>query len=150
MEIRELNENELDQLLELYKDLHEADDPLPDEAIVQEVWSQIQNNRGFLCFGLFDKGQLIGSCCLVVVANLTRGCRPYAVIENVVVHRELRGRGYGHSILEHALNYAWLKNCYKVMLLTGRLNEETFKFYESAGFSRHAKQALIAKPLDTE
>ncbi|WNO10047.1 GNAT family N-acetyltransferase [Teredinibacter sp. KSP-S5-2] len=150
MEIRELNESELDQLLELYKDLHESDDPLPDETIVQEVWGHIQNNKDFLCYGLFDKGKLIGSCCLIIVANLTRGCRPYAVLENVVVHRDRRGRGYGRSMLEHALNTAWLKNCYKVMLLTGRLNEDTFKFYESAGFDRHAKQAFIAKPSDTK
>jgi hypothetical protein len=32
------------------------------------------------------------------------------------------------------------------MLLTGRLDLETFKFYESVGFKRHTKQAFIAKP----
>ena len=146
MEIRELNENELDQLLDLYKDLHDADDALPERAIVQEAWNSIQNNSGFLCYGLFEKNLLISSCCLVITANLTRGCRSYAVIENVVTLKDQRSKGYGRSILKHALDYAWSKNCYKVMLLTGRLNEETYKFYESVGFSRHSKQAFIAKP----
>ncbi|MBK6004527.1 hypothetical protein JJB11_00365 [Ramlibacter ginsenosidimutans] len=36
--------------------------------------------------------------------------------------------------------------CYKVMLQTGRLDEGTFRFYESAGFDRHGKQAFIARP----
>lgn len=45
-------------------------------------------------------------------------------------------------MLKHALTYAWSRNCYKVMLLTGRKNEATYRFYESAGFDRHAKQAF--------
>ena len=40
------------------------------------------------------------------------------------------------------MTYAWSRNCYKVMLLTGRKNEATYRFYESAGFDRHAKQAF--------
>lgn len=38
---------------------------------------------------------------------------------------------------------------YKVMLLTGRKDEGTFKFYESAGFDRHTKQAFVARPTKT-
>ena len=39
-----------------------------------------------------------------------------------------------------------LTHCYKVMLLTGRLDAATFRFYENAGFDRHGKQAFVAKP----
>ena len=31
------------------------------------------------------------------------------------------------------------------MLLTGRKDEATFQFYESAGFNRNDKQAFVAK-----
>ncbi|MDM0009985.1 transposase [Variovorax sp. J22G73] len=34
---------------------------------------------------------------------------------------------------------------YKVMLMTGRKDEATFRFYEAAGFNRDDKQAFIAK-----
>jgi hypothetical protein len=34
---------------------------------------------------------------------------------------------------------------YKVMLLTGRKDEGTYRFYESAGFDRYSKQAFLAK-----
>jgi hypothetical protein len=43
------------------------------------------------------------------------------------------------------LDFAWSQGCYKVMLMTGRKDEATFRFYESAGFSRDGKQAFIAK-----
>lgn len=38
------------------------------------------------------------------------------------------------------------REIYKVMLLTGRKDAATLRFYEGAGFDRHGKQAFIAKP----
>jgi hypothetical protein len=32
------------------------------------------------------------------------------------------------------------------MLLTGRKDQATLRFYEQAGFDRHGKQAFVAKP----
>jgi hypothetical protein len=50
-------------------------------------------------------------------------------------------------MLKHALAYAWSVESYKVMLMTGRKDESTLRFYQAAGFDRHGKQAFIAKPL---
>jgi GNAT superfamily N-acetyltransferase len=144
--IRELKENELDDLLELYKYLHDKDEPLPDRQIIESVWNEIQEKNNFIYFGVFIDEKLIASCTLSVIPNLTRGCRPYGLIENVVTHSEYRRKGYGKAVVEFALQHAWDKSCYKVMLLTGRKNEGTYRFYESAGFDRHAKQAFLAKP----
>lgn len=146
MKIRKIKAHELTPLLDLYQHLHTADDPLPAESVVQSVWGEIENNPAVHCFGLFLEKMLVSSCILVIVPNLTRGCRPYGLIENVVTHAEHRGKGLGKEILHHTLDFAWQQNCYKVMLMTGRLNEQTFRFYESVGFNRHSKQAFIARP----
>lgn len=69
-----------------------------------------------------------------------------SVIENVVTHSAHRSRGHGQALLRHALSFAWSQGCYKVMLMTGRKDEAIFRFYESAGFDRHDKQAFIARP----
>lgn len=148
MDIRELEHSELDQLLELYAHLHDEDDPLPPDQAVHNVWEQIRKDENHKVFGVFANNRLVASCVLCIVPNLTRGCRPYGVIENVVTHTDHRRRGFGKAVLRHALAYAWSNNCYKVMLLTGRKNESTFRFYESAGFDRQAKQAFLAKPRD--
>ena len=148
MDIRELNESELEQLLELYQHLHEGDDPLPPAQGVNEVWEQIRKDGNHKVFGVFSDDVLISSCVLCIIPNLTRGCRPYGVIENVVTRRDHRRRGFGKAVLQHALTHAWSRNCYKVILLTGRKDESTYRFYESAGFDRHYKQAFLAKPSD--
>jgi GNAT superfamily N-acetyltransferase len=144
--IRELIESDLDALLELCTHLHDADDPRPDAQTVRDVWQTICANPAFTYFGGFVEERLAASCTLTIIPNLTRGCRPYGLIENVVTHAEFRRQGYGRAVLRHALAWAWEHHCYKVMLLTGRKNETTYRFYESVGFDRNAKQAFLAKP----
>ena len=146
MEIREIKENELTELLDLYSHLHSSDEPLPRIDVVNGIWREIQTNPNIQYFGLYIDGRLVSSCTISIIPNLTRGCRPYGVIENVVTHKDFRRMGYGRDILAHALEYAWSRNCYKVMLQTGRKDEATSRFYESVGFDRHEKQAFLARP----
>ena len=146
MVIREIRVSELSELLALYRHLHESDDPLPETNVVEGIWKQIQTDPNLRYWGVFVDGMLVSSCALCIVPNLTRGCRPYGLIENVVTHVDHRRKGHGQAILRAALKYAWSRNCYKVMLLTGRKNEATYQFYESVGFDRHTKQAFLVKP----
>lgn len=146
MKIRTIEKDELLQLLDLYQYLHEIDVELPEIATVRSEWEKIQSHDNLIYFGGFINDALISSCTLIIVPNLTRGCRPFGLIENVVTHKLHRRKGYGKAILKEALRHSWENNCYKVMLMTSRINEETFEFYESAGFSRYGKQAFLAKP----
>ena len=146
MNIRELQSQDLQSLLALYAHLHEHDEPPPTRGFAEAVWSEALANPRIKYFGGFASGSLVSSCTLTVIPNLTRACRPYGVIENVVTHVEHRGKGWGKAILGRALGEAWRQDCYKVMLLTGRKDEATLRFYEKAGFDRHGKQAFVAKP----
>ncbi len=146
MNIREIAASELQELLSLYEHLHTSDDPPPDRTVLESLWQDIQKNPLLKYFGGFIDDKLISACTLTITPNLTRGCHPYGVIENVVTHRDFRRKGHGRSVLNHALSYAWKQSCYKVMLMTGRKDEGTYRFYESVGFDRNAKQAFLAKP----
>ena len=145
--IRELRSQDLQSLLGLYAHLHDHDDLPPPTSIVEAVWAEALANPRIKYFGGFDSGSLVSSCTLTVIPNLTRACRPYGVVENVVTHAAHRGQGWGRAILARTLDEAWRQHCYKVMLLTGRKDEATLRFYERAGFNSNDKQAFIAKPL---
>lgn len=146
METRELHEGELDDLLALYSHMHASDDPLPERREVEAVWKQVRDSRSFRYLGVFVDGRLVSSCTLSIIPNLTRGCRPYGVIENVVTHAAHRRRGCGTAVLKKALALARESRCYKVMLCTGRKSKEIGSFYESAGFDGQVKRAFLAKP----
>ncbi|GAB2830845.1 GNAT family N-acetyltransferase [Comamonas piscis] len=144
--IRPLVDTDLAALLTLYTHLHPADDARPPQPEVQAIWQGLMADPCQLYLGGFVGVQLVSSCVLLVIPNLTRGCRPYALIENVVTHADHRQRGYGRALLHAALAYAWGKNCYKAMLMTGSKDESTLRFYADAGFDGSDKQAFVARP----
>lgn len=148
MNVREITASELKNLLELYQYLHTEDDPLPDLDTMESIWQEIRVSPYHKYFGTYVEGRLVSSCALTLTPNLTRGCRPYGVIENVVTDASFRKRGFASAVLKKALDFSWSSNCYKVMLMTGRKDEATFQFYESAGFNRNDRQAFIAMPPD--
>lgn len=144
--ISEIQDNELDALLDLYKHLHRKDRPLPRREKLATVWSAICRDENIRYFVFKRDGLIISGCHLVIVPNLTRGAKPYAFIENVVTRKEYRNQGIGGKLVKHALEFAWSKDCYKVMLMTGRKNQKVYQFYESLGFDGDAKRAFLAKP----
>ena len=146
MLIRGIQSHELNSLLDLYAHLHTEDDPRPEQEVIEAVWQEALANPRCRYFGAYEGNQLISSCTILVIPNLTRACRPYGVIENVVTHSEFRNKGHGKAVLAQALAFAWSERCYKVMLLTGRKDEATMRFYEGAGFDRNGKRGFVAKP----
>jgi GNAT superfamily N-acetyltransferase len=145
LNIRLLEESELDALLMLYRHLHVEDEPLtPDVA--KQVWRELRSSLRYRYLGAFVNEQLVSSCALTVIPNLTRGGRPYGVIENVVTPPSHRRQGVGRRVLQKALSLAWSERCYKVTLATGRRDEAIIRFYASAGFVPHEKQAFVARP----
>ena len=146
MHIRRIATDELGQLLALYQHLHPQDEPLPDTATIESIWRELMANPRYQYLGVFREDRLVASCTLTLVPNLTHGCKPYGLIENVVTHADYRQRGLGKSLLRHTLEQAWAAGCYKVMLLTGRKDEATLGFYAAAGFDPNDKQAFVARP----
>ena len=74
---------------------------------------------------------------------MTRNIRPYALIENVVTHKDFRKKGYATECLNYAKEIAERENCYKIMLLTGAKDNSTLRFYSNAGYSSTDKTAFI-------
>jgi len=146
MHIGALAPHDLDALLALYAHLNPADAPLPERPAVEAAWQELLTSPRYNCFGVYLENTLVSTCTLATVPNLTRGCKPYGLIENVVTHPAHRNKGHGKAVLAHALSFAWAQGCYKVMLLTGSKREAVYRFYEAAGFDRNEKQAFVARP----
>ncbi len=140
--IRELNVNDFDGLMELYKYLH--NNPVPDKTDeVMAVWNKILTDKDHHIIVAEENGKLVSSCVCVIIPNLTHGQQPYAFVENVVTDPEYRGRGLATACLVYAKEIARKENCYKLMLLTGSKLESTLNFYEHAGYNSNDKTAFI-------
>ena len=142
--IREIERDDLPELLELYTFLHDNPYPAISPAI-EAIWSDILGDANHhILLGHAD-GKLVSSCVVVIVRNLTRGQRPYALIENVITHPGFRKRGCGSRVLAAARDLAAGENCYKIMLMTGSKEDGTLNFYRQAGYNSNDKTAFIQR-----
>ena len=140
--VREAVKEDLDELLNLYLFLHEKNIPENSEHL-ENTWKTIIEDINHHIVVKEINGKIVSSCVCVIVPNLTRNIRPYALIENVVTNKEYRGKGYATECLNYAKEIAIKNDCYKMMLLTGTKNENTVAFYKSAGYNSDDKIAFI-------
>jgi len=140
--VREAVKEDLDELLNLYLFLHEKNIPENSEHL-ENTWKTIIEDINHHIVVKEINGKIVSSCVCVIVPNLTRNIRPYALIENVVTNEEYRGKGYATECLNYVKEIAIKNNCYKMMLLTGTKNENTLAFYKSAGYNSDDKIAFI-------
>lgn len=140
--VREVYDNELNELLELYVHLHE--DSIPEMTKhLEKTWENICKDANHHIIVKEADGRIVSSLVCVIIPNLTRGIRPYAFVENVVTHSEYRGKGYATECLNYAREIAKQEGCYKMMLLTGSKEESTLAFYRKAGYNSTDKTAFV-------
>ena len=102
--VREIKENELNELLELYLFLHEDCVPQTTEHL-KNTWKTILEDKNHHIIVKEVNGKIVSSCVCVIIPNLTRNVRPYAFIENVVTHSDFRGKGYATLLIKNVQKY---------------------------------------------
>lgn len=140
--VREANVEELQEILELYLDLHEESVPEKSENLAN-TWEQIIQDENHHLIVKIVGGKIVSSCVCVIIPNLTRNVRPYALVENVVTRSDYRGKGYATECLDYAKEIAEKQGCYKMMLLTGAKEQRTLDFYRKAGYNSTDKTAFV-------
>lgn len=90
-----------------------------------------------------EEGKVVSSVQMAIIESLTHNVRPFAIIENVVTHKDYWKRGFASALLERATEIAREHNCYKVFLETGSNRESTLNFYKNNGFVIDEKHSCL-------
>jgi GNAT superfamily N-acetyltransferase len=133
IEVRPASQADLPALLGLYAELHPSDPPLTAPAAAR-IWRDIEAQVGRTILLAHAAATVVGTVDCAVLPNLTRGGRPFMLVENVVVDPGHRRTGVGAALLEAAVGLARRAGCYKVQLLSRAEREAAHRFYESRGF----------------
>ena len=90
--------------------------------------------------------EIVTSCYLNIIPNMTWGPAPYALIENVVTTARHRRNGYGRECIAHAIDFAFTKKgCFKILLSSSQRDERTRAFYKSVGFDQSKDGYVVYK-----
>ena len=145
MEIRELNEGDLESLVKLYEQLDGSNEGFTVKA-ARSVWkSEIEGNKNIKYFGAIEDGKVVSTCFCLIIPNLTRLGSSACFVENVVTDKDYRGQGLGKKIMERAIAFARERDCYKVILESASFRKEAHQFYKNLGFDGDSKKAFIMK-----
>jgi GNAT superfamily N-acetyltransferase len=95
-----------------------------------------QPNRGRV-FVARDPGSnyLIGMVNLLFTISTAEGGF-VILLEDLMIHPQHRGRGFGTMLLDYSIRYAREKNFLRITLLTDKVDHPSVRFFEKLGFRR--------------
>jgi len=134
LRVRRADVEDLQALLGLLSQLHEDEPPLGPGPARLAALDRILSAPGRVLLLAEGEGLAIGTLDLLIVENLTRGGRPWATIENLVVDRAHRRLGAGGALLSAATEIAREAGCYKLQLVSHSRRAGAHALYEQAGF----------------
>jgi ribosomal protein S18 acetylase RimI-like enzyme len=130
--IRKLTDADIDSLAELYK-LFWNDDQNINKMKLR--FDELKNNQKyiFLCAAIDDR--VIGTIMGIICEELYGDCKPFLVMEDLVVHNDFRNMKIGTLLLTELEKIGKENECSQIIFITESNRKETISFYEKLGFN---------------
>lgn len=142
MIIREMVEEDIPELAQLYRQFWN------EESCVETMCNQFtkfQKNNSHILISAVRNNKLIGSVMGVICEEMYGDCRPFLVLENMIVDKNYRDKGVGKALISKLEEIAAERNCTQVILVTESNRIDACKFYESAGYNPETHKAFKKK-----
>ncbi|MCX7710842.1 MAG: GNAT family N-acetyltransferase [Clostridia bacterium] len=130
-----ISQVELDDLEELSNLYEELSGSKTDSGKMLENFKWMKSNPDYIVLGAKYGRKLVGTLMGIICHDIVGACRPFMVIENVVVDSRMRGKGVGKELLYKIEEMGRERNCYYTMFVSNAQRKEAHKFYESVGYS---------------
>lgn len=126
---------DLPALTELVMNLLDVSGDFTPDRILQERGLQLileQPSRGRI-FVVRNDDQIFGMVNLLFTISTARGGF-VILMEDVVIHPDHRGQGYGTMLVDYVMEFARKKQFKRITLLTDRISAESQEFFKKRGF----------------
>ena len=135
MQIRELMSDDLEALDGLYRQFWGQPSCLP------KMWATYQRlsmSPNYIFLVAEKNGHLAGSVMGIVCEELYGDCRPFMVIEDVIVDGDCRRDGIGSALMRELEERALKADCSYIIFVTETTRDEAHRFYASLGYETDA------------
>lgn len=130
--IDKIKRSDLVELASLYEELLGEKTNMEN---MKESFSRIDSNPDYMLVGAKDSEEkLLGSVLGIICHDIVGECKPFMVIDNVIVKSGCRGLGVGKKLMTFIEDYARERGCYYTIFVSSSYRKEAHKFYESIGY----------------
>lgn len=138
--IEKIHSEDLLELSNLYKELSGNKTNMEK---MKENYDWINTNQDYILIGAKDDNKnLVGSLLGILCHDVVGECRPFMVLENVIVKSNCRGLGIGKKLMNFIEDYCRSINCYYIIFVSSKNRKEAHKFYEALGYDINAVQGF--------
>lgn len=123
--------DDLESLAQLYKELSGEETDL---FKMKENFNWMASNPNYVILTAKEDNLVVGSVMGIICLDLVRQCKPFMVIENVIVKNGWRGRGIGERLMEEIEEIGRERECFYTMFVSGGHRKEAHKFYKAIGY----------------
>lgn len=133
IKIEKANYSDIEDLTKLYEELLGRETNLEK---FNEIFNLIDSNNNYtLVIAKDEDKNIVGSILGIICYDLGGDCKPFMVIENLIVKSNCRNMGIGKKLVIFIEEFARQRNCYFTMLVSAYKRKEAHKFYESIGYA---------------
>ncbi|MBI4690153.1 MAG: GNAT family N-acetyltransferase [Nitrospirae bacterium] len=135
--VRPANTNDLGSCIELLGLLFSREKEFKPDPLVQRKGLEtiIENPEAGAVFVYESEGVIQGMVVVLFTISTALG-KKAAILEDMIVLPDSRGKGIGTSLIRHAMEFASNIGCGRITLLTDHDNEPAHKFYNGQGFMK--------------
>lgn len=130
--VEAVKDEDLEELAMLFEELSESKTNY--EKMV-ENFNWMKANPDYVLLGAKYNGELAGTIMGIICRDMVGECKPFMVIENVIVKSSRRGKGIGKILMHKLEDIGRERDCYYTMFVSLMRRREAHKFYESVGYS---------------
>ena len=131
MQIRKLKEDDLVSLAGLYKQFWGESSSLEK---MRATFQRLEKNPNYILLVADKQNILVGSVMGIICEELYGNCRPFMVVEDVIVDRYQRRLGIASALMKELEGYAVKHDCNYIIFVTESERREAHRFYESLGY----------------
>jgi len=135
MEIRKLTEDDLVSLAVLYQQFW---DEVSSLEKMRTTFQRLKRNPNYILLVADQQNNLVGSVMGIICEELYGDCKPFMVVEDVIVDKRQRRLGIASSLMKELERCASENNCNYIIFVTESERTEAHRFYESIGYKSDA------------
>jgi ribosomal protein S18 acetylase RimI-like enzyme len=102
---------------------------------MEETFARLKEDPDYIFLVAEVEDEIAGSLMGIICEELYRECRPFMVIEDVIVDREFREQGIGSALMREIEAYAVSRNCNYIIFVSERERTDAVPFYRSLGYA---------------